>query len=388
MNCYQCKKGFVLTRRTGEKRKGAGGEGEGGEIAYSRACCGEVFFHRDCICVEHLGACPLPSCDGKVSGKCRALWRLRTPPTEGEDDGEPLTKRRKLSIAREDETCLICLEDKTETQTFTKTACCNQTAHVSCLQKYYNVPESCAGLLEHKRVRYRLSNRNCFVCRGTSRTAARLDTGVIEDILPAVDRVRFKRRECDAIESRWFTMLENQFSKYVTSHWDKSFINTLSTKLQHKMCVEQVVACALYENLDLVGTTSEIKQLTFDKPKRGSVQTLREYLLWLVDELITRHWAFLRDDGDEREDLTEFALHKISEICIELTVSQQYCQTVRAKGEGADPFAIEYKNVTYATWKCTGRLFGFEQVTYGSSKPRPKLCKWKYERVDKKVNHS
>ena len=69
-------------------------------------------------------------------------------------------------------------------------------------------------------------------------------------------------------------MLENQFSKYVTSHWDKSFRNTLSTKLQHKMCIKQVVACALYEGVDMVGTTSEIKQLTFDKLKRSSVQTL------------------------------------------------------------------------------------------------------------------
>ena len=379
MNCYQCRKRIVLTRRRGDQ-----GEGDGGEIAYSRACCGEVFFHRDCIRVEHLNACPLPSCEGKVSGDFKALWRLSTPRTDGEDDDEPLAKRRRLSVVGEEKTCLICLEDKTETQTLTRTACCNQTAHVTCLQKYFDVPESCAGLLEHERVRYRLSKRNCFVCRGTSRTAARLDRDVIRDILPAVDRVRFKRRECDAIESRWFTMLENQLAKYVTSYWEESFIETLSTKFQHKMCIEQVIACALYEDTDLVGTNSDMKQLTFDTPKRGSVQTLREYLLWLVHELITRHWAFLRDDGDEREALTEFALHKIQEICIELTVSQQYCQAVRAKGQGVDPFAIAYKNATFATWRCTGRLFGFEQVSYGSSSPRPQFCTWKYERVDKK----
>ena len=348
MNCYQCKKRIVLTRRRSEQGKGEG------EMACSRACCGQVFLHRDCICVEHLDACPSPSCEGTVSGKFKALWRLSTPPTEGEDDGEPLAKRRKLPIVGEDETCIICLEDKTDTQTLIKTSCCNQTAHVSCLQKYFEVPESCAGLLEHKRVRYRLSQRNCFVCRGTSRTTARLDKNVIKDILPAVHRVRFKRRECDAMESRWFTMLENQFAKYVTSHWDESFIERLSTKFQHKMCIEKVVACALYEDVDLVETMSGIKQLTFDKPKRGSVQTLREYLLWLVHELITRYWAFPRDDGDESEDLTEFALHKILEICIEMTVSQQYCQAVRAKGEGADPFAIVYKNVTFAKWRCTG----------------------------------
>ena len=267
----------------------------------------------------------------------------------------------------------------------TKTACCNQ---ISCLQKYYDVPESCAGLLKHKRIRYRLSRSNCFVCRETSRTTTRLDTSVIEDLLPAVDRVRFKRRECDEIEIRWFTMLNNQLAKYVTSHWDTSFIEKLSTKLQYKMCVEKVVACALYEDVELVGTMSGIKQLTSDKPRRGSVQTLREYLSWFVHELITRHWAFPGDDGEEREDLTEFALHKILEICIELTVSQQYCQAVRAKGKNVDPFAIVYENVTFATWKCTGPLFGFEQVTYEYSSPMPRLCKWKYERVDKKMKHS
>lgn len=134
--------------------------------------------------------------------------------------------------------------------------------------------------------------------------------------MPPVDRVRFKRRECDAIESRWFTMLENQFAKHFTRHWNESFIETLSTKFQHKMCIEQMVACTLYEDADLVGAMSGVRQITFDKPNRGSVQTLCEYLLWLVHELITRHWAFPRDDGDEREDFTEFALHKILEICI------------------------------------------------------------------------
>lgn len=385
MNCYQCKKIIVLTRRRSEEGKGGA---DGKEIACSRACCGEVVLHRDCICVEHLDACPSPSCEGTVSGKCKALWRLSTPPTDGEDNGEPLAKRRKLPIVSEEETCLICLEDITETQTLTKTACCNQIAHVSCLQKYYDVPESCARLLEHKRIRYRLSRSNCFVCRETSRTTTRLDTSVIEDLLPAVDRVRFKRRECDEIETRWFTMLNNQLAKYVTSHWDTSYIEKLSTKLQYKMCVEKVVACALYEDVELVGTMSGIKQLTSDKPRRGSVQTLREYLSWFVHELITRHWAFPGDDGEEREDLTEFALHKILEICIELTVSQQYCQAVRAKGKNVDPFAIVYENVTFATWKCTGRLFGFEQVTYGYSSPMPRLCKWKYARVDKKMKHS
>lgn len=385
MNCYQCKQSIVLTRRRKEQGRE---ESEGGEFACSRACCGKVFFHRDCICVEHLNACPSPSCEGTVSGKFKALWRLSTPPTDGEDDGEPPAKRRKLPSAREEETCLICLEDITETQTLTKTACCFQTAHVSCLQKYFDVPESCAGLLEHKQIRYRLSKRNCFVCRGTSRTNVLLDKQVVKDILPAVDRVCFKRPECDVMESRWFTMLENQLDKNVTSHWDQSFTEKLSTKFQYKMCIEKVVACALYEDVDLVGSMSSIRQLTFDKPKKGSAQTLREYLLWLVHELVTRHWAFPLDDEDGREDSTEFALHKILEICIELTVSQKYCQAVRAKGEGVDPFAIVYKNVTFSTWKCTGRLFGFEQVTYGSSSPRPKLCKWKYERMDKKVKHS
>ena len=54
----------------------------------------------------------------------------------------------------------------------------------------------------------------------------------------------------------------------------------------------------------------------------------------LVCELITRHRAFPRDKGDEREYLTEFTLHKILEIWIELTVSQQCCKAVQAKGEG------------------------------------------------------
>lgn len=379
MNCYQCKRKIFSTPR---RKQEGGGEGEGGEIACSRACCGEVFFHRDCIRVEHLKACP--SCEGTVSGKFKALWRLSTPPIEGGDAGEPLAKRRKLSAAGEEETCLICLENLTETQGLTKTACCNQAAHVICLQRYYVVPESCAGLLEHKRVRYRLSKRNCFVCRGTSRINAPLDKDVIKDILPAVDRVRFKRRECDAMESRWFTMFQNQLTKYVTSHWDMSFLEKLSRKFEYQMSVEQVVACAQYEDVDLAGTTSGVKQVTFGEPKRGSARHLSEYLLWLAHELITRHWAFPLDDGDESEDLTEFALHKILEICIEVTVTQHYRRAVRAKGEDVDPFAIVYENVSFSTWKCTGRLFGFEQVNYGSSGPRPKLCNWKYERVDKK----
>ena len=79
-------------------------------------------------------------------------WRLSTPPTDGEDDGKPLAKRQKLPIVQEEETCLVCLEDITETQSLTKTACCNQTADISCLKKYYDVPESCVGLLEHKQV--------------------------------------------------------------------------------------------------------------------------------------------------------------------------------------------------------------------------------------------
>ena len=120
-------------------------------------------------------------------GKFKALWTLSTPPIEGEDDGEPLAKRRKLPTAREVETCLICLEDATETQRLTKMSCCNQAAHVICLQKYYAVLESCAELLEQKRVGYHLSKSNCFVCYGTSRVSTPLDKEVIKDILPVVD---------------------------------------------------------------------------------------------------------------------------------------------------------------------------------------------------------
>ena len=127
-----------------------------------------------------------------------------------------------------------------------------------------------------------------------------------------------------------------------------------------------------------------IKQVTFGEPRRGFARNLHEYLLWLAHKLFMRHWVFPLDDGDENEDLTEFALHKILEICIEVTVSQHHHRAVRPKVKGVDPFAIVYKNVTFSTWKCTGHLFGFEQVTYGTSGPRPKLCRWKYERVDKK----
>ena len=175
-------------------------------------------------------------------------------------------------------------------------------------------------------------------------------------------------------------MLENQITEHITRHWDTPLMEHLASKYQYKMCIEQVVACAVYEDVGLAETTSGVKQVTFDEPKRLSVPNLREYLSWLAHEL-TRHWAFPLDEEFEREDLTEFALHKILEICIEMTVSQRYLQAVRAKG---DPFAVAYENVTFHTWNCTGHLFGFEQVTYGSIGPRPKLYRWKFERVDKK----
>lgn len=33
-----------------------------------------------------------------------------------------------------------------------------------------------------------------------------------------------------------------------------------------------------------------------------------------------RYWVFFGDDGEEKEDLIEFVLYKILEICIELIV--------------------------------------------------------------------
>lgn len=58
----------------------------------------------------------------------------------------------------------------------------------------------------------------------------------------------------------------------------------------------------------------------FGELKRGFVWYFSEYLLWFVYELIMRYWVFFFDDGDESEDLIEFVLYKILEICIEVIV--------------------------------------------------------------------
>ena len=119
-----------------------------------------------------------PSCESLCGRK------LTWVPIGGVDDSEeePPTKRRRVDT----DTCVICLEDGTETNWVLTTECCNQKGHASCIQRYYDLPAESRSRHHRKRIAEELGVPNCFTCRGDRENIVPLDRQVLEAILPEV----------------------------------------------------------------------------------------------------------------------------------------------------------------------------------------------------------
>lgn len=62
-------------------------------------------------------------------------------------------------------TCSICLKDGSLSERVLETTCCSRRAHVSCLRRYYNIPDTSKTEEERDMIKRNLGLPNCLVCR-------------------------------------------------------------------------------------------------------------------------------------------------------------------------------------------------------------------------------
>ena len=162
-------------------------------VAFERACC-RVPFHKHCIGNAEMERCP--SCRRSVDfTESPLLWipvRKPEPPVEvvviddsddGDSDCEPSAKSQKVDQSF---SCIICLEQGTPEDRLMTTDCCNQSAHVQCLRRYYEVPVTCRSKKERDKRVEKLGLPDCFVCRG-ERGSRPLTWNILKAIVPRVD---------------------------------------------------------------------------------------------------------------------------------------------------------------------------------------------------------
>ena len=133
------------------------------ETIYSRTCCSAYFHHR-CIKSCDFSRCPCCGVESRWNNTQTLLWA----PAESLLENEPCPAKRRKVEGGEGETCVICLDDCSEmAKVVTTNSCCKQTAHVACLQRYYDLPATCLNPRELQKIRVQLGLPNCFICHGT-----------------------------------------------------------------------------------------------------------------------------------------------------------------------------------------------------------------------------
>ena len=156
---------------------------------YERECCG-IFLHHNCVDLQHLKS-ECVSCD-----ECPNWLLLKTlvlPDLVVIDDQAP-----NYEQVRQKELCIICIEQETFGDKLLITRCCQQSAHTSCLKRFYRVPEMCSSQHFSDEIAARLYNETCFVCRSSPASIIQLDELVVENLIPEVNPLANAQRISDA----------------------------------------------------------------------------------------------------------------------------------------------------------------------------------------------
>ena len=337
--CYHCSK-MLLSK----------------DCVYKRFCC-KVLFHVDCIRQDHMRVCP--ACQSPSN---ETLTWVPVCIVNDSEDERP-TKRRKVDPG----VCIICLEAGTGTNEIVTTECCNQNSHVSCLRTYYRLPAESCSRHDRRKVAEKLGIPNCFVCRGDPANIVRLDKGVLEAILPKVQKKPCVLNADNANKglTAWKQLIERM-------------VRDLTLNPLHQYSLDGGTVKVRYEN----GTVDTKRISGFgDLTPFGKS---RKQLRLRLTETVYR-WAGLRPMATTFDERTcqNFSLRGIDELALSLTISQYYKQAKRSNRPNALPFEVEYEDTKIATWTCTGHYFDFEGMEFHEVKDddpySARLSVWHYD---------
>ena len=335
------------------------------DVAFERACC-LVRFHKHCIGNAEMERCP--SCQRSVDlTESPFLWipvRQPAPPAEvvmiddSDDDDSEYEPSAKSQKADRSSSCVICLEQGTLEDRMMTTDCCNQSAHVACLRRYYEVPVACRTKQDRDGIVKKLGLPDCFVCRG-ERGSRPLTWNILRAILPKVDGLSRSGYRANLDMTRFQEMLGR-----LVDNWLKPWKYMLALDAGR-------VAVRFADGSEKSNHIPRTHMVTANKAKT----TIREALVRMLPE-----WAGLPIGDFEFTDHTcrKFRLTEVTEIVIILTLSHYRREATRSTRQNARPFELEYLNRKLSTWLCYGHYFNFDM----SSGPEITARAWCHHYVD------
>ena len=271
---------------------------------------------------------------------------IAIPSSDDEDTDDEEEQPSPAKKRRQDKECVICFEKETRQDKLLTTTCCIQSAHVSCLRPYYELPPCCTTLQQRKTLANNLGIPSCFVCRGDSDgSIVGLDIKLVRKLLPEV-KSRFDLwgvKEANDLMVIWTAMFDDHIDK-VSREW------------KHFMRIEDAVAyCTRLDG------TQERTWLGSSK-KHQRISWLRADLKSRIVKAV-HEWAGLAKPAAVFTEYTigNFRLHDVVEVAVSLRLAQ-FCYQTYALGGGAPPFKTGSRLDHLSTWKVVGHVFDFDDV--------------------------
>ena len=290
-----------------------------------------------------------PSCQRSVDfTESPFLWipvRQSEPPVEvvviddsddGDSDCEPTAKSQKVDQSF---SCVICLEQGTPEDRLMNTDCCNQSAHVQCLRRYYEVPVACRTKKERDKRVEKLGLPDCFVCRG-ERGSRPLTWNILRAILPRVDG----SYDANLVMRKFRRMLGR-------------LVDTWLGPWRYMLALDDgKVAVRFADGSEKSNHIPRTHMVTENKAR----STIEEALVRMLPE-----WAGLPIGDLEftAQTCRRFRLTEITEIAIILTLSHYRKEATRCTKQNARPFELNYLIRKLSSWACYGHYFDFDTAS-------------------------
>ena len=287
-----------------------------------------------------------------------------------DSEDEPSKKRRKVDTGD----CVICFEPGTGTDQVVTTECCNQKGHVSCLRRYYRLPAESCSRHDRRKKAEDLGTPNCFVCRGQPDNIVGLTKGVLEAILPEVQKkpcvpdVHYANKGLMA----WKQLIEQM-------------VRDLELRPFYQYSLDGGTLKVRYENGSV-----ETKKISGFQDLAFGIKYEDRLRLRLTE--IVHRWAGLPPMAKRFDQLTYrlFSLRGIEELVLNLTIAQYDRRAKRSTRPDALPFEVEYEDTKIITCTCTGHYFDFEGMEFSEVDDEDpysaRLSNWHYDFVRADTN--
>lgn len=259
---------------------------------------------------------------------------------DGGSEYEPSAKSQRVD---QSSSCVICLEQGTLEDRLMTTDCCNQSVHVPCLRRYYEVPVACQTKKDRDEIVKKLGLPDCFVCRG-ERGSRPLTFNILKAILPRVDGLL--QPSTSSYNANLDMMKFQRMLRRLVDTWLKPWKYMLALDAGR-------VAVRFADGSEKSNDIPRSHMVTANKART----TIQEALVRMLPE-----WAGLPIGELEFTDQTcrEFRLTEVTEIVIVLTLSHYRKEATRCTRQNARPFELDYLNRKLSTWLCYGHYFNFD----------------------------